>query len=228
MREMTVLSSGNLRDFCSLTEKPRAVKLLAIFYGLQGFLLLSIFVFFLASSLLHTGSGPPIGGAGVAILLIFGVSSGGALLYLSVARGLLLGRNWARTLGIIISILALLYFVPAMILSARAGLESLLSNWMVLLVGGIPTFLNGASVYCFTRREVRAHFKHEVHAKERIQEGIYVKRDEPTPEENALLIRYQREYPHNPEGALEFHISRKMKEGKTREQAVGELAKENE
>jgi len=213
-----------------LTEKPRAVKLLAIFYGLQGLLLLSIFVFFLGSSLLYTGSGPPHGGGGaaVAILFIFWVSLGGALLYLSAARGLLLGRNWARILGIFVSILALLYFVPAIILTARAGLESLLSNWISLLIAGIPTFLNSASIYCFTRREVRAYFKHDVHAKERIQEGVRVKRDERTPEENALLVRYQREYPHNPEGVLELHISRKMKEGKTRVQAVEELAKEKE
>lgn len=48
------------------------------------------------------------------------------------------------------------------------------------------------------------------------------------PEERALLAKYQRKYPHNPEGVLEFHISRRMKEGKTREQAVRALAKESE
>jgi len=45
------------------------------------------------------------------------------------------------------------------------------------------------------------------------------------PEE--LANRYQRIYPHNPAGVLEFHISRKMKEGKTREQAIEELIKES-
>lgn len=43
------------------------------------------------------------------------------------------------------------------------------------------------------------------------------------PEE--LLAEYSERYPHNPEGALEFHISRKMKEGKTRKQALEELTK---
>ena len=43
------------------------------------------------------------------------------------------------------------------------------------------------------------------------------------PEE--LAIKYQSMYPHNPAGVLEFHISRKMKERKTREQAIKELIK---
>jgi len=38
-----------------------------------------------------------------------------------------------------------------------------------------------------------------------------------------LIIKYQRMYPHNPKGVLEYHISRKIKEGKTREQAIKEL-----
>ena len=43
----------------------------------------------------------------------------------------------------------------------------------------------------------------------------------------ALFNRYVRQYPHNPEGVLEWHIHKKMKEGKTREQAIEELAKES-
>jgi len=39
----------------------------------------------------------------------------------------------------------------------------------------------------------------------------------------ALFDRYVRHYPHNPEGVLEWHIHKKMKEGKTREQAIKEL-----
>jgi len=41
------------------------------------------------------------------------------------------------------------------------------------------------------------------------------------PEE--LLIKYQCKYPHNPTGVLEWHIHKKMKEGKTRDQALKEL-----
>lgn len=41
-----------------------------------------------------------------------------------------------------------------------------------------------------------------------------------------LADKYQRMYPHNPAGVLEFHISRKMKEGKTRDKAMEELVKE--
>jgi hypothetical protein len=41
------------------------------------------------------------------------------------------------------------------------------------------------------------------------------------PEE--LLIKYQHQYPHNPTGVLEWHIHKKMKEGKTRDQALKEL-----
>jgi hypothetical protein len=43
------------------------------------------------------------------------------------------------------------------------------------------------------------------------------------PEE--LLAKYSKRYPHNPKGVLELHIDRKMKEGKTREQALEELTK---
>ena len=46
------------------------------------------------------------------------------------------------------------------------------------------------------------------------------------PEE--LLAKYSEKYPHSPKGVLEFHINRKMKEGKTRKQAVEELIKESE
>ncbi len=38
-----------------------------------------------------------------------------------------------------------------------------------------------------------------------------------------LFDKYVRQYPHNPEGVLEWHIHKKMNEGKTREQAVKEL-----
>ncbi|UCC33916.1 MAG: hypothetical protein JSW53_02630 [Candidatus Bathyarchaeota archaeon] len=42
-----------------------------------------------------------------------------------------------------------------------------------------------------------------------------------------LFARYAEEYPHNPEGVLEWHINKKMKEGKTREKAIEELSKES-
>ncbi|MDH5733959.1 MAG: zinc ribbon domain-containing protein [Candidatus Bathyarchaeota archaeon] len=44
---------------------------------------------------------------------------------------------------------------------------------------------------------------------------------------NQLLVKYSEKYPHNPDGVLEFHISKKMKEGKTRDQAIEELIKES-
>lgn len=42
-----------------------------------------------------------------------------------------------------------------------------------------------------------------------------------------LLAKYAEQYSHNPEGVLEWHIHKKMKEGKTREQAIEGLAKES-
>jgi len=42
-----------------------------------------------------------------------------------------------------------------------------------------------------------------------------------------LLTRYMKQYPYNPTGVLEWHIQKKMKEGKTREQALEELSKES-
>ena len=38
-----------------------------------------------------------------------------------------------------------------------------------------------------------------------------------------LFAKYVERYPHNPTGVLEWHIHKKMKEGKTREQAIEEL-----
>jgi hypothetical protein len=38
-----------------------------------------------------------------------------------------------------------------------------------------------------------------------------------------LFAKYAEQYPHNPEGVLEWHIRKTMKEGKTREQAIKEL-----
>jgi len=38
-----------------------------------------------------------------------------------------------------------------------------------------------------------------------------------------LFAKYVEKHPHNPEGVLEWHIHKKMKEGKTREQAINEL-----
>ena len=43
-----------------------------------------------------------------------------------------------------------------------------------------------------------------------------------------LFAKYVKQYPHNPEGVLEWHIHKKMKESKTREQAIEELTKESE
>ena len=43
-----------------------------------------------------------------------------------------------------------------------------------------------------------------------------------------LFAKYIEKYPHNPTGVLEWHIDKKMKEGKTREQVIEELSKENE
>lgn len=43
-----------------------------------------------------------------------------------------------------------------------------------------------------------------------------------------LLAKYVKRYPHNPKGVLEWHIYEIMKEGKTREQAIKELAGESE
>jgi len=40
---------------------------------------------------------------------------------------------------------------------------------------------------------------------------------------NDLFRKYMERYPHNPSGVLEWHIHEKMKEGKTREQAIKEL-----
>jgi hypothetical protein len=42
-----------------------------------------------------------------------------------------------------------------------------------------------------------------------------------------LFAKYVERYPHNPKGVLEWHIHKKMREGKTREQAIEELTKEN-
>jgi len=42
-----------------------------------------------------------------------------------------------------------------------------------------------------------------------------------------LPAKYVKQYPHNPTGILEWHLNKKMKEAKTREQALEELSKES-
>ena len=42
-----------------------------------------------------------------------------------------------------------------------------------------------------------------------------------------LIAKYREQYPHNPKGVLEWHINKKIKEGKTRKQAIEELTKES-
>ena len=43
-----------------------------------------------------------------------------------------------------------------------------------------------------------------------------------------LVDFYKDKFPHNPSGVLRWHIDKKMKEGKTIEQAIKELIKESE
>ena len=60
--------------------------------------------------------------------------------------------------------------------------------------------------------------------KERVEKAHVIEREKYP---QSLVMEYQRRYPHNPSGVLEFHISRKVKKGKTREQAIKELIKES-
>jgi len=78
------------------------------------------------------------------------------------------------------------------------------------LIGLVTIVVGGASPLMEKKESVE---KTHVTARENYPQG--------------LIMEYQRKYPHNPSGVLEFHISRKVKEGKTREQAIEELAKES-
>jgi hypothetical protein len=157
----------------NLVEKPRLVKLLVIFYGLQGIYLLSIvsiFVFSLFVYLVARGHIPAmIQGGGpfmIAIILTNGISLIGALLYLSTAWGILAAKGWARILGIIVSILVLPYLILVTISSVESFLRTFQytsareSSLMFLVFCGIPTILNIASIYLLLRpTEVKAYFR---------------------------------------------------------------------
>jgi len=138
----------------NLVEKPRLVKLLVIFYGLQGIYLLFMLSSFIFSLFVYLARGhtPEIiyqtGGMFLIIVILpYGI---GALLYLSTAWGILAAKVWARILGIIVSTLVLPYLISAM--RVRASLMFLVGN-------GILTTLNIASIYLLLRpTEVKAHF----------------------------------------------------------------------
>ena len=139
----------------NLVEKPRLVKLLVIFYGLQGIYLLFMLSSFIFSLFVYLARGHipeiiyQIGGIFLIIVILpYGI---GALLYLSTAWGILAAKGWARILGIIVSTLVLPYLISAM--RVRAPLMYLVGN-------GILTTLNIASIYLLLRpTEVKAHFR---------------------------------------------------------------------
>ncbi|MCK4320825.1 hypothetical protein KAW11_04335 [Candidatus Bathyarchaeota archaeon] len=100
----------------------------------------------------------------IAYILINVISLVGALLYLSIAWGILVAKGWARILGISVSILVLPYLILGMISGVMTVLHmypyiDLPSSLMFLMRDGILTTLNIASIYFLIRPEVKAYFK---------------------------------------------------------------------
>lgn len=157
----------------NLVESPRLVKLLVIFYGLQGIYLLFILSSFIFSLFVYLARGrtPEIiqqtgGMYMILVILPYGI---GALLYLPIAWGILAAKGWARILGVIVSTLVLIYLIPATIAYVNLFFTYVLHphptvNLFALLQSlgtiVIPTGMNITSIYLLLRpAEVKAHFK---------------------------------------------------------------------
>ena len=218
-----------VRRTSGIESKPREIK---IWTALQIALTILSLITLRHMSLRPAPATPgysPIG-ADLVLGFLFYVLVVGFILGIALSFGLWAGKGWARNWGTVYSISSLLYGLFWTYITASSRLSGDTTPFIdgLLIIGILYVLVSLPNLYFVTRSRVQDFFKHEVHVEEEAQKGIYVEQDERTPEELALLAEYQRRYPHNPEGVLEFHISTTMKDGKTREQAVKELAKESE
>jgi hypothetical protein len=95
-----------------------------------------------------------------------------------------------------------------------------------MLFGSLATAMLGIILsVCETRFIQNAIHDSRVHTPFRniLTPFIYLNNELP----DEILQIYSKKYPHNPTGVLRYHIDRKMKEGKTREQVIEELVEES-
>jgi hypothetical protein len=158
-------------------------------------------------------------------LFLLLLTAAGLALYVLDRKGFLgrmRGRKIASTLlaifGFIQMVESVVYgiitlFFSLWYLDALGGLVFLLSLALfgLPLISGILWFVDGSRVYVEIEDNLRA-LKQKIDFEEAWKK--YPKN---------LFAKYVEKYPHNPSGVLEWHIHKKMKEGKTREQAIEEL-----
>ena len=212
-----------------MDSKPREIKILTILQVTLTLLSLITLGHMFTRPAPEAGYYP--GGLGMIELFLFWVLVIGFILGLAISYGLWAGKVWARNWGTVYWVFSLLFGLLWIYLTVSSRLSGYTNPFIdgLLIIGIVYVFASLSNLYLATRPRVKDFFEYCRLAKKTEQKGEHVKPDaSSTPEEHALLVKYQRKYPHNPEGVLEFHISRRMKEGKTRKQAVKELAKENE
>jgi len=150
----------------------------------------------------------------------------GIAVYISDRKGFLIRRSGNESIAALLAILGLALMAE----SVFEGLFILImmgwgggpTSWEAWIIGSIPlafdglVFLSGLLLISDPDKMVEDK-KLYPPSPQRLDVATQTKypRD--------LFARYVRQYPHNPEGVLEWHIHKRMKEGKTREQAIREL-----
>jgi len=148
----------------------------------------------------------------------------GTALYISDRKSFLIRRSGDKLTPTLLAILGFVLMAEnshegLLILSGLGGLPSSWEQWMYF---GVPLAYNGLAL--LSGALLLSDSDKMVEDKSRYQSPVRrLDVETQTKYPRVLFAKYAEQYPHNPEGVLEWHIHKKMKEGKTREQAIKEL-----
>ena len=148
----------------------------------------------------------------------------GAALYISDRKDFSIRRSGDKLTATLFAILGFVLMAEnslegLLILSGWGGLPSSWEEWMYF---GVPlaynglALLSGALLLSDSDKMVEDKSRYQPPARRLEVETL-------TRYPRDLLAKYAEQYSHNPEGVLEWHIHKKVKKGKTREQAIKEL-----
>ncbi|UCE29193.1 MAG: hypothetical protein JSV85_00140 [Candidatus Bathyarchaeota archaeon] len=156
-------------------ERPRLIKFFAIFYGSYAFLCaLFLISLWTATQGIQPPPEPPtyypIERVLFAVFLGYIFSLGGVFLSLLVAYGLPLAKEWARMLGLVISVVTLLLVLQGTMSSDVGVLTGFFVSgsfgFLTRLIDVSYIILSIAAIFYLKRSEVVAYFE-----KKRISEG---------------------------------------------------------
>lgn len=92
------------------------------------------------------------------------------------------------------------------------------------LATAMPSIILSVCCTCFIQNAIHDSRVHTPLVRDTLT--LFIHPNNELPDE--ILQIYSKKYPHNPTGVLRYHIDKKMKEGKTREQVIEELTGEIE